>query len=440
MVRQISAPRCGLRLTLALALAVMLATGPALLGCGDSRTPRRRVLLIGIDGATLRVAGPLLEEGRLPNLAKIARQGVSGPLRSIKPLVSPRIWNTIATGKLPRKHGIASFVHEDETGAKQLFLSTDRKTHALWNIASDAGYSVGVVNWWNTYPPDRINGVVISDHVLASEVKAYRRLLRSGEVPSAELIHPPSWYEKVVEILRDPQPVTAIEDPFATDIELPHWVERSRPQLSRRFAEDSIVTRLSRKVQEDLDPDVLMVYLPGIDRVSHFLWGTLESPQLYPENLRPSPAAREGGAWAVNRYYEYTDALIGILLEGYGPDDLVLVVSDHGFEAGIELMVLTGVHNSDKARDGVVFARGRDIPVGRSAGPMSVRDVTPTILTWLGLPVGKDMDGKPASFLRTPALAEIPTYDTTPIERAAKEPSGAEREIVEQLRSLGYVE
>jgi predicted AlkP superfamily phosphohydrolase/phosphomutase len=423
-----------------LTLTLTLLTSGALVGCGDSETRRQRVLLIGIDGATFRVAGPLLEEGRLPNLAGIARQGVSGPLRSIQPILSPRIWNTIATGKLPEKHGILSFVHKDETGANQLFLSTDRKAHALWNIVSDAGFSVGVVNWWNTYPPDRINGVVISDHVIASEVKGYRKILKSGAIPSAQLVFPGPWYEKVGEILKDPQPATSIEDPFAPETELPHWVEKSRPLLSRRFAEDDTVTRIARKVQRESDPDLMMVFLPGIDRICHFLWGTLEPPELYHKNLHPSPAAREGGAWAIRRYYEYTDALIGILLEGYGPDDLVMVVSDHGFEAGVELMFLTGVHHSEKAIDGVVFARGRDIPAGGDAGPMSVNDVTPTILAWLGLPIGKDMDGRPASFLQTRPPKQIPTHDATPIERVTDVPSGAEKEIVEQLRELGYVE
>jgi FtsP/CotA-like multicopper oxidase with cupredoxin domain len=71
---------------------------------------------------------------------------------------------------------------------------------------------------------------------------------------------------------------------------------------------------------------------------------------------------------------------------------------------------------------------------------MSVTDVTPTILAWLGLPIGMDMDGKPASFLRTPPPKKIPTYDATPITRVTDTPSGVESEIVQQLRELGYVE
>ena len=60
------------------------------------------------------------------------------------------------------------------------------------------------------------------------------------------------------------------------------------------------------------------------------------------------------------RYYEYADRLIGLLADRFGPDDLVVVVSDHGFEAGPTSgnNMLTGKHESLAALDGVIFARG----------------------------------------------------------------------------------
>ena len=51
---------------------------------------------IGIDGASLRVIEPLLQQGRLPHLASIARQGVKGPLKSHHPLLSPRVWTSMS--------------------------------------------------------------------------------------------------------------------------------------------------------------------------------------------------------------------------------------------------------------------------------------------------------------------------------------------------------
>jgi arylsulfatase A-like enzyme len=149
---------------------------------------------------------------------------------------------------------------------------------------------------------------------------------------------------------------------------------------------------------------------------------------------------RAAGARALREYYRYTDALIGQLVANYGSSDLVMVVSDHGFEAGVRMKYLTGIHETEKAIDGVIFARGRDIQRGRGVGPMSIRDVTPSVLAWLGLPVAKDMDGKVAKFVETPRKPRIATYDTQPVPHVTSVSSGAEQEMLERLRQLGYFE
>ena len=119
----------------------------------------------------------------------------------------------------------------------------------------------------------------------------------------------------------------------------------------------------------------------------------------------------------------------------------MIVVSDHGFEAGSHLGDLTGVHDSEAALDGIVFARGAGIAPSSDAGAPSVNDVTPTILAWLGLPLGEDMDGRVASFLE-PAqpVMTIATHDIGQIERLGVAPSGREEEILDQLRALGYID
>ena len=147
----------------------------AILGCTEAgkkgpAADKGRVIVIGIDGASPLVARPMIEAGRLPNLAMIAEQGVSGRLRSLPPLFSPRIWNTIGTGKLPEEHGIKAFVQKDESGKKRLYDSNDRQVPGVWNILSEAGIDVGVVNWWTTYPPDEIEGVMVSDHFFPEQI------------------------------------------------------------------------------------------------------------------------------------------------------------------------------------------------------------------------------------------------------------------------------
>ncbi len=420
-------------------IVVSLIVMLVLTGC-SGKNARGRVLLIGVDGATLRIAAPLMEDGKLPNLAAIAQEGVSGPLRSTLPLLSPRIWNSIATGKSPSKHGITSFSRKDKEGTPHLFLSTDRKAHALWNIASEAGLTVGVVNWWNTYPPERVRGVIVSDHLLALEIEGRRRITRSASVPRGAVIFPDSWHDRLAGLVENHRPFTSTSDPFTANNKLPKWIKRARSRLSRHFENDGALVRVALEIEAEIKPDLLMVFLPGIDRISHRLWGNLEPEHLYPPGLRPSDSEREGGAAALKKYYEYTDELIGALMSRYGPSDLVMVVSDHGFEAGVSMMLLTGVHESEQAIDGIIFARGTGIPRGAASGPVTIYDVTPTILSWLRLPIAEDMDGSPAGFLQLPPTTTIATYGTAPIERTSVAPSGAEKAIVDQLRGLGYVE
>lgn len=415
-------------------LALALATACA----RDTAPSRGRVLLIGIDGATLRIARPLMNEGRLPNLTRMARSGYFGPLRSHFPLHSPRIWTSMATGKAPAKHGIEGFVYADERGVTRLYLSTDRVTHALWNIVSDAGLRVGVVNWWNSYPVEVVNGVIVSDHLLSRDFEGRRKLTGAAPVASGPITYPLEWHQRVRTLLESPEALTEVDDPFADAGSFPDWLESAR--LARHYRGDAAVTRIALDVERELHPDLMMVFLPGIDRVSHFAWAAVEPESAYAEPLPMTPAERRALRQALERYYEYGDALIGLLSAGYGSGDLVLVVSDHGFEAGRTIGALTGTHETARAQNGVVYAAGRDVGAPRQARPMSVNDVTPTILAWLGLPVGEDMDGQVASFLHVEHVTTIASHDTAPIERLAGGASGAEPEILEQLHALGYLE
>lgn len=429
--------------SLLLLLALLVAAGcdGGHEGAGTRGDGVGRVLLVGLDGAAPELVDRLIAEQQLPHLAAIARAGASGRLRSIAPLYSPRIWNTIATGKLPPGHGILGFAYTDGKGGQSLYLSHHRKAHALWNIVSRAGKRVGVVNLWNTYPPARVNGVMVSDHLLARAVSGRRAITGAADVPNGPLTYPAEWEARIASLVEDDTPLTDIANPLADDPELPAHLSVLGERLPDAYAEDAKLARIALEIEAAVRPDLLMVLLPGVDRVSHMLWGSLvEDQSLYPEEVRFDAGERRAGRRALETYYRYADALVGLLVERYDGDDLVLVLSDHGFEAGLELDILTGSHHGEAALDGVLFARGPGIaPRSRIEGA-SVTDVTPTVLAWMGLAVGADMDGRVASFVATDAPETIPTWDTEPIPRLALRPSGAEDELVDRLEALGYLE
>jgi hypothetical protein len=105
-------------------------------------------------------------------------------------------------------------------------------------------------------------------------------------------------------------------------------------------------------------------------------------------------------------------------------------------------MYLTGKHATEEAIDGIFFARapGIDRP-GGAPGEIGVLDVTPTLLAWFGLPVAEDMAGTPMTcFESSRGAATVASYAGTPIEKVTSAPSGAEEEIIERLRMIGYLQ
>jgi len=437
--------RAVLGMVLGMVLSIVLVGAVGCVQKPPAEKPSRRVLLIGIDGATLRVIDPLVRQGRLPHLAAIAREGASGALRSHYPLLSPRVWNSIATGKTPKKHGIGSWTRDDGEGGRELMQSSDRKTHALWNIASNAGYTVGTVNWLNTYPIEIVDGIVVSDAAIPGEVRnremffARKDAADAADAPKEGTTFPPGWHERVTELRKGPRLFPDWVNPFEGDVDFPAWAFRGL--LSTAFSNDEIIARIALAVEDEISPDLLMVLMPGIDKISHFLWAAMEPASVYPDDLQLTVTQRETSRSALLATYIQADRLIGELAARFGPDDLVMVVSDHGFEARvIDKHKTTGGHDTANALYGVMFARGAGIAPGELVRGVSVNDVTPTILAWWDMAVGEDMDGVPANFLGVEHPATIATYDTSPIKRAAAVPGASEDAVLEQLRALGYLQ
>jgi hypothetical protein len=166
-------------------------------------------------------------------------------------------------------------------------------------------------------------------------------------------------------------------------------------------------------------PRFLAVRFPGIDAVGHrFL--RYADPSAFGD---VSEAEREKFGSVLTQYYGFVDTLVGREIERLGPDDLLLVVSGFGMEPlspgkrVLEIIAgdpqISGTH--ERAPDGFVLAFGSMVAPGRP-DRASVVDLAPTILYFLGLPVGRDMDGfaridlfKPA-FTGDKPVTYIPTY------------------------------
>ena len=254
--------------------ALLMMVGP--IGCVQKEAPSR-VLILGLDGMDPEAVDLLMSEGRLPNFAKLRQEGAYGRFLSQKPLLSPVIWTTIATGHTPDRHGIGHFVAVDSTTGEELPATSDmRRTKALWNIVSEADQSVSVVGWWATWPPEPVNGQIVSDHT------AYHFLFDEGFTggPEAEAkTHPAGLLETIEPALRRPEDLTLEELRAFVD------VTRADIESNIDFADDlghfrwALATAESyRQIGLDLwrteQPRLGMVYIEGTDSTAH-LFGHL---------------------------------------------------------------------------------------------------------------------------------------------------------------------
>jgi len=123
----------------------------------------QRVWIIGLDGVPWTLLQPWIDQGHLPTLARIQANGASGGLRSSIQFLTAVAWTTFLTGLNPGKHGIFDFARRiPGTYKQELTNASLRSGRSLWRVLSDAGRKVGVVNVPMTFPPEKVNGFLIS--------------------------------------------------------------------------------------------------------------------------------------------------------------------------------------------------------------------------------------------------------------------------------------
>ncbi len=461
--------------TLALALLAcgVLASAVTPIACRRQARPADPVIIIGIDGLEWRVVLELLHERRLPNLAALMRRGVYGELRSLKPTMSPIIWTSIATGVGRQKHGIAGFVRRARDGSNKqvVFASTDRKRKALWNILSDAGRRVHIIGWWNTYPVEQINGVMIAQ----VNTTTLRDKIRGTGIWKGSLIeglkdqvYPTERAHELTGVLPEvEQELPKLEQQiFAGASQNPSALAARLWEQSRwSMRADAVYERIAQRLIGEDGFDLFAVYFGGADVTGHRFWRYMQ-PDAYVNKPEHDEARILQNV--IRDYCVHLDGVVGRLLAAAPSNVNVLIVSDHGMQPH---NVAAPFRPGDPAHKIVSAAHGQTPPgVLIAAGPAiraayperslttlqrrqleeigSVLDIAPTTLALLRMPGARDFDGAVLSgifnedFRRTPLPATIDTYTEPGWAEARRDAVGevnmAER--IEQLRALGYLQ
>lgn len=391
-----------------------------------------QVRMLMLDGASLDVIYSAVAAGRLPNFARVLDQGSAMHLATLRPAQAETVWSSVATGRYPMYSGVRSAVVYRALGGTPIdllpdycfaqalvtfgFLTeepltvTDLRARPLWNILSDRGVSVGVIGWPLTHPAPVVNGFAVSD--------AFHRLpdteLTQDATPA---LWPGGWLEDALAALQvpaTPDPVSLVSAMGAPQPINDYDVRRDQAPIVADRVHLQLLTAF-----ESIAPRFLAVRFPGIDAVGH-RYLRYADPSAFGD---VSESERQRFGNVLDQYYGFIDTLVGREIDRLGPDDLLLVVSAFGMEPltpgkrVLEIVAgnpqISGTH--ERAPDGFLLAFGNAVARGRP-DRASVVDLAPTILYFLGLPVGRDMDGFARIDMFTPAFTSdkpvtyIPSY------------------------------
>jgi hypothetical protein len=389
-----------------------------------------RVTIIALDAGSLDLITKATDEGRLPNLGRILDAGAVMHLATLHPTSVEAVWSAVATGKLPPKNGVrSSGVYHLSNLAETIRLLPDFcfanrlvrfgflvaephtasaiLTRPFWSILSLQGVTVGLTNWPLTSPAPAVRGYIVSD------VYARLGLTTAGLDDQAALVYPPELRLDALPILQasaaDPSTVVSMRSDAILD---------ERYQAPGRT--DIINDRLAQTLATKRPTQVTAVRYESLDAIGHYFL-RYAMPSAFGD---VSEQERTLLGPVLESHYARIDDAIGRAISALGPDDLLLVVSGYGMEPlglGKRLLErvigdpdISGTHET--APDGFLMAYGGPAAKGRLRRA-SVVDVVPTLLYFLGLPIGRDMDGYARTdlfqrvFTAERPIAYIPTYD-----------------------------
>ena len=266
-----------------------------------------RVLVIGLDGASWNVLNPLMAAGKLPNLAHLVQEGASGLLRSTIPPVTAPAWVSFSTGVNPGKHGVFSFKTRGEDGRLTDFVSSRSvRSPRLWQLLSHQGKSVTVINVPVTYPPEPVNGLMVSG------------MLTPGR--DSQFTHPSELRDEILSFAPD----------YVTDVNLLTGgrtlttVKEKLDFVGETYSAMHSRSIVARHMMTQYPWDLFMVVFVTMDRIQHVLWRYLEPGDI-------PPPGQEQILPAVHDLYSSLDASIGQLIANAGQEVKVVIMSDHGF-------------------------------------------------------------------------------------------------------------
>ncbi len=252
---------------------------------------RGRVVIIGLDGMPYELIKRFSKDGTMPNVGMLTREGAFKPMASSIPEVSSVAWSSIITGVNPGEHGVFGFTDVAPGTYRLTFTNFNTlKVRPFWERAT-YGRSA-IINVPTTYPAGEMNGVLIAGFVALD--------LERATFPRSLV---PKLREMGYRVDVDSQKAHQSLDFFLRD--LAETLEARISVYKYLWREESWKT--------------FFLVFTGTDRLAHFLWDAYEN-----ETHRYHAAFLE--------HFRRIDEVIGEIVGNLGQDDVLVMLSDHGFE------------------------------------------------------------------------------------------------------------
>ena len=502
---------------------------------------RRKVLFFGFDCASWKVLDPLLEKGELPNIKKLIEEGVSCRTQAFDPPLSPVLWTSIASSKLPDKHGVKDFLATSKTV----------KVKRIWNILEEQGFSIGLFGHILTWPPEKVNGFNIPV-LLARNPDTYPP--KFDFIPKLVLLEKKGGSRNPLTYL------SYLMNSFRYGLRLDTGIKAAWEFMRQKFGredyrdgyfrsrvlKEKILSDLYLNLYRRFKPDYSFFHSHIADSCTHNFWMYHEPDKF--ADVSPDDIRNYGHF--IPEAYKTVDKIIGRFIGKIDPDTLFVVASDHGGQASstqikkksyvlrstqlmnsfglekdvnavnynlgallrlksvssfseekfiqlfkqieaegsrikvfevkpvgygslyielnpqlndiekIEITIagkrfalnelirissdrMSGTHDPN---DAVLIFSGKDILPGKRIQERSILDILPTLLTWLNLPVAKDMEGKvieevfEEKFIQENPVHYIDSYETGDYVQDTDQEDELTEKVKEELRNLGYLD
>lgn len=261
-----------------------------------------KIICIGLDGATFDLIKPFIAQGKLPTFKKLMETGAFSELRSTVPPVTASAWSSFMTGKNPGAHGLFDFMQRRANSYDLAPVSAlDRDGKAMWDLIGDAGKKVIVMNVPVTWPPQPVNGQLITGMLTPRNAENY------------------TYPKELTAELKN-----AIGEYIIYSDEV---YSKGRGEIFLQALKHSADqrTRAAEYLMQKYPWDFFMLVFPETDTVSHGLWSAYDASH---HEHDPAEAAKFRNG--ILEIYQHIDSLINRLITNHPSPLTVLLMSDHG--------------------------------------------------------------------------------------------------------------